>query len=64
MVTINGGYLLCPSCKSVVLLRPLLKLQPLLAAEVAQWVRAFAPQAEGWVFESGVSGRPEVKTTV
>ena len=22
------------------------------AAAVAQWVRAFAPQAEGWVFES------------
>ena len=23
-----------------------------LAAALAQWVRAFAPQAEGWVFES------------
>ena len=22
------------------------------AAEVAQWVEAFAPQAEGWVYES------------
>ena len=22
------------------------------AAAVAQWVRAFVPQAEGWVFES------------
>ena len=22
------------------------------AAEVVQWVKAFAPQAEGWVFES------------
>ena len=24
----------------------------LLTAAVAQWVRAFAPQVEGWVFES------------
>ena len=27
--------------------------QKQMTAAVAQWVRALAPQAEGWVFESG-----------
>ena len=27
-------------------------IQTVFAAALAQWVRAFAPQAEGWVFES------------
>ena len=31
-------------------------------AAVAQWVRAFAPQAEGWVFESKLQQTVVVKT--
>ena len=40
------------SSKSVVLFKEHLQMRP--TAAVAQWVRAFAPQAEGWVFESQV----------
>ena len=28
------------------------ELKTIMAAAVVQWIRAFAPQAEGWVLES------------
>ena len=34
------------------------------AAAVAQWVRAFAPQAESWVFESRLRQTVKVVKTV
>ena len=35
-----------------------------LAATVAQWVRAFAPQAEGWEFESQPQQTQVIKQVV
>ena len=48
----NKGYLFDQNCIEIDILYCIAYISECSPAAVVQWVRAIAPQAEGWEFES------------